>query len=515
MMKAVYSAHKLNMSPLNAANVWLNKIFKPIDRQLDRLTSYKLVLYILYVILGWSVVASVLHQVTFKWYWILVSAAWLVAICVGANMLLSRYLDIPKNKESELITALILVLIISPAKDLSDFAILAFAGLIAMASKYILVINRWHLFNPAAFGVFAIGLLFNHYASWWVGTDFMTPVIFLCGMLILRKMKRFIMAIIFELTVLVLVGTQAYLNQSASQAWHNVWSTLISSGLLFFAYVMLTEPLTSPRHLRNYVPYALLVGLLYSYINFGLEPEQALLLGNIFAYVIEPNRRMQLKFVQKIEEASGIESYIFSGKNNFKYKAGQYMEWTIDQNNSDSRGNRRYLTLASSPTEKELMFTLREPENASSFKRKLHNFKRGDKILAAQLSGNFTLPVSEKTKLAFLAGGVGITPFRSMIKYMVDFEQQRDIQLIYAAKSKNEFAFTDLFKKAQNFGLESTYIEGALDKAALEQAVPDLRERTFYVSGPYGFVNASEEILTSLHVPAGQIITDYFPGYGN
>jgi ferredoxin-NADP reductase/Na+-translocating ferredoxin:NAD+ oxidoreductase RnfD subunit len=494
-------------------NLFINRLFAPLDNLLDKLTSYKLVLYFLYTLVGWSVVASLLGDVSFKWYSILLSTALLVLVCRISNQLLSRHLNIPVNKESDLITALILALIISPAHSVNDFLILIIVAALAMLSKYFLVISRWHIFNPAAFGAFATGLLFHKYASWWVGTSFITPVVFVGGMLVLRKMKRFIMVIIFEVVALAVIAFNTYLDQSASQIGHNLWIVLIGTPILFFAYIMLTEPFTSPRHLSNYLPYATIVGFLYAYNKFGLSPEQALLIGNVFTYVIEPHSRLPLKFARKIQEANGIESFVFSGKESFKYKAGQYMEWTLSQRNSDFRGNRRYLTISSSPTEKELMFTLKVPEKPSAFKSSLENFKTGSIILADGLAGEFTLPKSEKQKLAFLAGGVGITPFRSMVKYAMDFKQQRDIHLLYSANAEEEFAFKDLFAEAKEIGLQASYTTKPITKELLGSAIPDHKERVFLISGPYGFVHAMEKNLLDLEVPAAQIKTDYFPGY--
>jgi ferredoxin-NADP reductase len=217
--------------------------------------------------------------------------------------------------------------------------------------------------------------------------------------------------------------------------------------------------------------------------------------------------------MHKISEADGIETYAFSGKEGFKYKAGQYMEWTLSQHESDFRGNRRYLTISSSPTEKELMVTLKIPEKSSAFKRRLETFKKGDSILADGLAGEFTLPKSEKQKLAFLAGGVGITPFRSMVKYALDFKQLRDINLIYSANSEEEFAFKDLFNEAKEFGIVTNYVTKPINKEKLKELVPDFSERTFYISGPYGFVHAMENNLLKLEIPDSQIKTDFFPGY--
>jgi ferredoxin-NADP reductase len=497
-------------------SLYLNRFLAPLDNLLDRFTSYKLVLYFLYVTFGWSLVASLFGQLFFKWYDILISAAVLIGVCFVVNVLLSKNFNVPKNKESDLISGLILTLILTPSHKPADLAILAVAAAAAMISKYILIINKWHIFNPAALGAFISGIAFHHYASWWVGTSFITPVVFIGGMLILRKMKRFTMVIIFELTALAAIIFYAYLNQATINIWHIAWTTLISTAFLFFGYIMLTEPFTSPRHLSNYIPYAMVVGFLYGYSKLGITPEEALLIGNVFTYIVEPNRRLPLKFVHKIQEAAGIESFVFSGKSGFKYTAGQYMEWTVSQHDSDFRGNRRYLTISSSPTEPDLMFTIKVPEEKpSAFKNKVGDFKKGDIILADGLGGEFSLPKSEKQKLAFLAGGVGITPFRSMVKYAIDFGHERDIRLLYSAADKDEFAFKDLFEEAKKIGVETTYTTGKIDQTKIKETIEDFSERIFYVSGPYGFVHAMQDNLLKLGIEPKQIKTDYFPGYGN
>jgi ferredoxin-NADP reductase/Na+-translocating ferredoxin:NAD+ oxidoreductase RnfD subunit len=498
---------------MNVLNLWVRKLISPIDKLLDRLTSYRLVLYFLFVLLIWSIVGSLQHKVGYNLYDIILSAVVLFAACLGSNYLISKKLKIAKNNESDYISALILILILNPTHSASGLAILALAGIVAMASKYILVINKWHIFNPAAFGAAFSGLAFHEYASWWVGTSFMVPIVFIGGMLVLRKMKRFIMAITFELVALAAICAESYLNHNSTDFGHLIWLSLISTSLLFFAYIMLTEPQTTPRHMSNYLPYAVLVGFLYGYTKLGISPEQALLIGNVFAYIIEPNRRFELSFVRKVTEASGIDSFIFSGKEKFKYTAGQYMEWTLQDNRPDLRGNRRYLTISSSPTEPDLMFTLRIPEKKSKFKQNLEGFKKGDKILASQLAGEFILPKSEKQKLAFLAGGVGITPFRSMIKYAADFGHQRDIHLLYSANKEDEFAFKGVFGEAKKFGVETSYSAEQITAEKITQTVPDYKERVFYISGPYGFVHAMENNLIGLGLPLRQIKTDYFPGY--
>src|ERR1700689_3467355 len=85
-----------------------------LDKFNDRFTSYRLVLYFLIALVGWSIVGGAFNKVGYNWHEILLSAGWLVAVCWCVNKALSRFLDIPANKESDLISALILSLIMSP-----------------------------------------------------------------------------------------------------------------------------------------------------------------------------------------------------------------------------------------------------------------------------------------------------------------------------------------------------------------------------------------------------------------
>jgi ferredoxin-NADP reductase len=488
------------------------KITSLLDRLNDKLTSYRLVLYFLLVLVGWALVGSFFSQVPYNWHQILISGAWLVGICWLANKLISKFLDIPANKESDLITGLILALILTPPTTAKGFAALAAVAIAAMASKYVITLHRSHIFNPAAAGAFIAGELFHQYPSWWVGTKFMTPIVVIGGLLVLRKMKRFSMALVFLATfVLYLIyGT------SNGGNLHFLWLELISTQALFFAVIMLSEPLTSPTALSRCLPYAVLVGILYSANKLKFSPEEALLAGNLFTFIFSSNRRYKLKFVGKIQEAADIFSYAFTMPKGFKFQPGQYMEWTIAHNQTDSRGNRRYLTIASSPTEPGLMFSVKHPKPASAFKQKLDELKAGQTVLAGHLAGNFTLPKDTSKKIALLAGGIGVTPFRSMVKYLIDSGQQRDVALLYSANSPGEISYRKLFDAAAAAGIKTSYVtDGRLDDAKLKSLVPDYAQRRFYVSGPYGFVDAIQSGLLKLGVSSSEIITDYFPGYGN
>jgi ferredoxin-NADP reductase len=142
----------------------------------------------------------------------------------------------------------------------------------------------------------------------------------------------------------------------------------------------------------------------------------------------------------------------------------------------------------------------------------------GQKIVAGQLIGDFTLPKDPNKKLVFIAGGIGITPFRSIVKYLIDANQKRDIVVIYSAKSVNDFVYRDVFREAQEkIGTKTIYVDsetqGHFDWPRLAEEIPDYRQRTFYISGSHGVVDAFEQLLKDLNISRRQIVTDYFPGF--
>ncbi|HEU5004579.1 MAG TPA: hypothetical protein VFT49_00650 [Candidatus Saccharimonadales bacterium] len=500
---------------LTQINLTWQRCVSLVDKINDQLTSYRLVLYVLLALLGWSVIGSFFHQVGFSWDHILASTALILAVCWIANKILSRALNIPANKESALISGLILTLILSPATTGSDYAILAIAAAVAMASKYVLVFRRAHIFNPAAFGAFVAGTIFSDYASWWVGSKFTLPIVAIGGILILRKIKRFSLALVFSAVYVLILILQVPTGSSTDTVQHLVWLGIIYTPLLFFATIMLTEPLTSPATLNPTLIYAVAVGVVYSLNRLHISPEESLLIGNALTFLIAPNRRFQFSFIHKVKDAEGIYSYVFSAPKNFNFKAGQYMEWTLKQAKSDSRGNRRYLTISSSPTEKQVMFTVKLPSKPSAFKQQLEQLKPGDPILASYLTGSFTLPEDTTRKLAFIAGGVGITPFRSMSKYLVDQNQKRDVGLIYAVSKKEEIAFRKVFTDLEPLGLKALCTTSAITKQTIARSLPDYHERTFYISGSQAFTEFIRLHLTELGISQSRIKTDFFPGYGN
>jgi ferredoxin-NADP reductase len=142
----------------------------------------------------------------------------------------------------------------------------------------------------------------------------------------------------------------------------------------------------------------------------------------------------------------------------------------------------------------------------------------GDTITAGQLAGEFTLPKDPRQKLAFIAGGIGITPFRSMIKDLIDRGEKRDAILFYSNRSADEVAYRDVFDDAkQKINMKTIYpiTEGGnrLTADTIKKEIPDYGERVFYISGTHAMTNSFEKILREMGIPRAHIKTDFFPGF--
>ncbi len=495
---------------------------KTIDKFLNSITMYRLVMYGLGTLAVISVAFSFFGLVSFTALQLGELAVVLIVSCWLTAEVFAHIYKGAINPESPVITALILFFVLAPAQNMSEVGVIFLTGLIAIASKYIFSVNDKHLFNPAAIAAVLITFFGSGQAVWWVATPALSVFTAVLAFLIIRKIRRFHLFFAFIVGALPAI---IYFNNPISilAGFALIWRVLISWPLLFFAGVMLTEPLTGPYNKINRIIYGILVGLLFgSQFVFGpvySTPELALVIGNIFAYLVSAKYKARLYFKNKKEIADGVYEFYFSTDQEIKYKPGQYFEWTLDHDKSDNRGVRRYFTISSSPTYDDLSIAVRlDPNKASSFKKSLLDLKPGDQMFASQLSGDFVMPRNKKQKLAFIAGGIGVTPFASMVRYLLSRGQQRDVCLFYAAQNNKQFAYLDLFAEASDvIGLKTFYLatetDGYLTAKKVIDSMPDYKSRLFYISGPNAMVENYKKMLLSAGVSHSQIRTDYFPGF--
>ncbi len=505
-------------------------MMKLIDRALNPITMYKLVLYYLIALLVIAFGYSIAGILPYDPIELLFSVAFFVAGCWAVNLIFSKTFGVPTNVESANISALILALIITPVKaNAADLMFLAWVAIWAMASKYILAIRGKHIFNPVAFAVALTALTVNQTASWWVGTAPMLPFVIAGGLLIVRKIRRPDLVVSFFVTAIVTVAALSFLQ--GANPLTELQRTALYSPLFFFAFVILTEPLTTPPTRNLQIVYGGIVGFLFSpQVHIGgfyLTPELAVLFGNVFSYLVSPKTKLILRLRQKIQIAPDIYDFIFVPNKKLAFAPGQYMEWTLGHADPDGRGNRRYFTLASSPTENHLRVGVKFYDRSSSYKQAMLAMDSTDEIMAAQLAGDFTLPSDPRQKCVFIAGGIGVTPFRSMIKYLLDKRERRPIVMFYANRAVEDIVYKDVFDKAQKeLGIKTFYTltdkkrvpadwkgkVGYITPQIIRSEVPDYRRCIFYLSGPNAMIETFRETLQQMHVPGDHIRTDLFSG---
>lgn len=498
-----------------------------IDSFLNKITMYRLVLLYLCGLLFFAFVLSILGIISYSPISILFSVAVLFVASALTNSLCAKVWNATPGNASYYITALILAAIITPVSpgDLQGTLTLVIIAIWAMASKYLFAIGRKHLFNSAALAAALAGLFLSSSASWWVaGNSYLMPLILVGGLLIVRKIQRFDMVLAFIASSLLSIALV-----SPGDPLQNIWLTLLHVPVLFLAFTMLTDPATTPPTRDMRIAYGILVGIWFTpavhIASFYFSPELALLLGNVFVYIVSPKGRFSLVLKEKKEIAKNTFEFIFTPRTKKGFASGQYLEWTLPaKKNGDAKGNRRYFTIASSPTESDIRIGVRMTDLPSSFKQSLLGLSIGDVVTAAGLAGDFTLPRKKETKLAFIAGGIGITPFRSMAQYLLDTEK-RDVVLFYSNKTADEVAYREIFEKARSeidmktiYTLtrdttesETTHL-GRVDADLIRKTLPDFKERTFYISGPRSMILSFERTLRELGIHQSKIRTDYFSG---
>lgn len=483
---------------------------------------YRSMLYALLTILFAAIVLSWINILPYSALNILLTSLYLTVVVWAVSWALGRIFKAKPNAESSFITALILALIFGPLPLADNFAVLTFLGLMAAASKYLLVWRRSHIFNPAAIAALSTALIFDVGASWWVGSIYLLPVVILAGLYeTFFKVNRGPLVFSFLAAYSVFFLVRAFFGGSAPlDALDNLWTTLLYSPLLFFSFVMLVEPLTSPAQRNKRIIFGILVAGLVVWLpkillGASYTLELSLLLGNIFAALSGNQGRLMLRLVKKERLAPNIMGFWFKPSPQRQFQPGQFLNYTLPHRRSDLRGTRRFFSISSSPTEESILLTTKFADKSSSFKKALRSLQKGDELTASRPEGDFVMPTDLNQPLVFVAGGIGVTPYRSMIKYLIDKNEKRPITLIYAARIKEEFVFKDIFDQAKkSLGIKTVYLEKQpLTAESIAQNSPDLKKSLIYISGPEPMVRSLMLELRRSGISRTKIKHDYFPGY--
>ncbi|WP_148687526.1 FAD-dependent oxidoreductase [Candidatus Nitrosocosmicus hydrocola] len=221
----------------------------------------------------------------------------------------------------------------------------------------------------------------------------------------------------------------------------------------------------------------------------------------------------------------------------FEYIAGQYTYFKLDDVKGDPNDTTRHFTISSSPTENFIMFTTKIRESA--YKQRLSTLEVGDKLRASKPEGEFVLPEDNTKSVIFLSGGIGVTPFRTMIKYVTDKQLPTKITMFDSNKNQQNIIFNKEFDNwaAFNENIKIIYTlsdeesnenddsgtkeewngeKGRIDKEMILKYVDKntLDDVVFYVSGPPDMLKSMHSLLQKeLEISPDRIKAEEFTGY--
>ena len=232
-------------------------------------------------------------------------------------------------------------------------------------------------------------------------------------------------------------------------------------------------------------------------------------------------QELEAKIKEVILRTYNVKSFRLDMAGVLDFKAGQFLNVTL----KNDPKLKRYLSISNSPTETGyLEFT--KKLTPSDFSGALDTLSPGDLVKVQYPFGKFTLD-DPQAKIAFLSGGIGITPIRSITKFVVDKNLGTDMVLVYSNRSLKDIVFREDFDSMQKVypklkvahvlgeaepGFKCTV--GYINAGIIKNEVPDYMARIFYLCGPPAMVDSMKNILTEeLKVVKENIITENFQGY--
>jgi ferredoxin-NADP reductase len=232
--------------------------------------------------------------------------------------------------------------------------------------------------------------------------------------------------------------------------------------------------------------------------------------------------------IHREEVAEGTMAFHFEKPSGFSFRAGQFADVTLTHPlETDAKGNTRTFSIASPPFANELVFTTRMRNTA--FKRSLKKVPLAAEVKIGPATGSFTLHKNLTRPAVLLAGGIGITPFLSMVQQAERDRLLQKLYLFYSNRRPEDTAFLDTLRALEttnpNFRLICTMTEmskskkewrgetALIDKEMLCRHLADLQGPIYYVAGPPTMVTAMRKVLVSAGVEESDIRTDEFVGY--
>jgi len=241
-----------------------------------------------------------------------------------------------------------------------------------------------------------------------------------------------------------------------------------------------------------------------------------------------PPQKLTLELIKK-EKASLLDAYSFYFKSGvfFDYLPGQYLRMSFD-GLVDPRGNGRFFTISSSPTEKEhIMITTRI--GPSPFKQYLSQLEIGTRVQVSAPFGNFIFDPEDTRPHVFIAGGIGLIPFRSMMRYAADKAINTQLFLFVSYSHPEEIVFHEELSEIVRTNPSYTYVPtitkpnetkrawsgevGRLEEVKFRKYIKNTTNCIYYICGPAAMVEALKKTVLGMGVEEEYVRIENFPGY--
>jgi ferredoxin-NADP reductase len=241
-----------------------------------------------------------------------------------------------------------------------------------------------------------------------------------------------------------------------------------------------------------------------------------------------PIAAYQCSLLNRVEVAEGTMAFYFEKPSPFDFKPGQSADLTLSNPpDTDSEGNTRTFSIASPLFENHLMFVTRMRDTA--FKRSLRKVPLGTQVKIDPPMGSFTLHKNSAKAAVLLAGGIGITPFLSIVRQADHDRLPHKLHLFYSNRRPEEAPFLDVLpmleKTNPNFQLVCTMTQmskskkewkgetGPINQEMLSRHLTNLQGPIYYVAGPPAMVAGLRKMLVAANVDEDDIRTEDFAGY--
>jgi len=218
---------------------------------------------------------------------------------------------------------------------------------------------------------------------------------------------------------------------------------------------------------------------------------------------------VKINIKSKRKVAEGTTEITFTRPSNFEFIAGQHVQIALNSlNYPDPIGLSCVFSICSSPFNKDIIaITFRD--TGSGYKKTISELPEGSEVMLEGPFGFFTLPDSEKPHI-FIAGGIGITPFLSMIESSLKKEKPSPITLLYANKNKESSAYLEYLKElsetSKHFSLDAIF--GRIGVDDIQRHVKDTINTSWWIVGPPRMVAEVKHLLVSFNIPDAKIRTE-------